>query len=191
MIQQKAAPGHPLERRRYPGTPVPGRRGPGPRPNGPASSAVLNSTGWTENRTRNSPTPLNPKKAAWAGVDTWGITSGVKDSEKLELCHKWIDFRLKKENMVIVAKEIGWAPTVDVARHAAAAVHRHPVPGSDVVHQGPVPVRRSVFARKVGAGLVRSGSRLTSLSLNSDRSGGVRRNGPPTTTRLTLDRYYD
>lgn len=57
---------------------------------------------------------LRPKEGGLGWVDTWGITSGVKDSEKLELCHKWIDFRLKKENMVIVAKEIGWAPTVDV-----------------------------------------------------------------------------
>ncbi len=57
---------------------------------------------------------LRPKEGGLGWVDTWGITSGVKNSEKLELCHKWINFRLKKENMVIVAKEIGWAPTVDV-----------------------------------------------------------------------------
>jgi len=59
---------------------------------------------------------LKPKEGGLGWVDTWGITSGVKDSEKLEVCHKWIDFRLKKENMVIVAKEIGWSPTVDVRK---------------------------------------------------------------------------
>lgn len=57
---------------------------------------------------------LKPKEGGLGWVDTWGITSGVKDSEKLELCHKWINFRLEKDNMVTVAKEIGWAPTVDV-----------------------------------------------------------------------------
>ncbi len=59
---------------------------------------------------------LKPKEGGLGWVDTWGITSGVKDSEKLELCHKWINFRLKPENMVIIAKEIGWAPTVDVRK---------------------------------------------------------------------------
>ena len=44
------------------------------------------------------------------------MTSGVKDSEKRELVHKWINFRLKPENMVVVAEEIGWAPTVDVRK---------------------------------------------------------------------------
>lgn len=57
---------------------------------------------------------LRPKEGGLGWVDTWGITSGVKSSEKLELCHKWIDFRLRKKTMVIVAKEIGWSPTVDV-----------------------------------------------------------------------------
>ncbi len=59
---------------------------------------------------------LSPKEGGLGWVDTWAITSGVKDSEKLELCHKWIDWRLKPENMAIVATEIGWAPTVDVTK---------------------------------------------------------------------------
>jgi spermidine/putrescine-binding protein len=57
---------------------------------------------------------LHPKEGGLGWVDTWCLTSGVKDSEKSELAHKWIDYRLKPENMVIVAEEIGWAPTVDV-----------------------------------------------------------------------------
>ncbi len=57
---------------------------------------------------------LRPKEGGLGWVDTWGVTSGVTDSEHLELVHRWIDFRLKPENMAIVATEIGWAPCVDV-----------------------------------------------------------------------------
>jgi spermidine/putrescine transport system substrate-binding protein len=57
---------------------------------------------------------LKPREGGLGWVDTWCITSGVQDSEKLEIAHKWIDFRLRPENMVTIATEIGWAPTVDV-----------------------------------------------------------------------------
>ncbi len=57
---------------------------------------------------------LKPKEGGLGWVDTWAITSGVKDSEKLELVHKWIDFRLDPDNMAIVATDVGWSPTVDV-----------------------------------------------------------------------------
>jgi len=57
---------------------------------------------------------LRPTEGGLGWVDTWGITSGVKSSEKLELAHKWIDFRLSRENMKHIATVIGWSPTVDV-----------------------------------------------------------------------------
>lgn len=57
---------------------------------------------------------LKPTEGGLGWVDTWGITSGVKSSEKLELAHKWVDFRLSRDNMSKIATEIGWSPTVDV-----------------------------------------------------------------------------
>jgi spermidine/putrescine-binding protein len=57
---------------------------------------------------------LKPNEGGLGWVDTWAITSGVTDSEKLEICHKWIDWRLDPANMAIVATDVGWAPTVDV-----------------------------------------------------------------------------
>jgi spermidine/putrescine-binding protein len=59
---------------------------------------------------------LKAKEGGLGWVDTWGITSGVTDSEKLELAHKWIDFRLRPENMAYIATDVGWAPTVDVRK---------------------------------------------------------------------------
>jgi len=59
---------------------------------------------------------LHPKEGGLGWVDTWAITSGVQDSEKLELAHKWINWRLKPENMAIIATKIGWSPTVDVRK---------------------------------------------------------------------------
>ena len=57
---------------------------------------------------------LKPTEGGLGWVDQWSITSGVTDSEKLEIGHKWIDFRIERESMTTVAVEIGWAPTVDV-----------------------------------------------------------------------------
>ncbi|MGH6885324.1 MAG: ABC transporter substrate-binding protein [Geminicoccales bacterium] len=57
---------------------------------------------------------LKPTEGGLGWVDQWSITTGVTDSEKLELAHEWINFRLSRENMKTVAMEIGWAPTVDV-----------------------------------------------------------------------------
>lgn len=59
---------------------------------------------------------LKPKEGGLGWVDTWCVTSGVKDSEKLELAMRWIDHRLKPENMAVIATEIGWSPCVDVRK---------------------------------------------------------------------------
>lgn len=57
---------------------------------------------------------LEPKEGGLGWVDTWCMTSGVTDQDKIDLCYEWINFRLSKQSMVTVATEIGWAPTVDV-----------------------------------------------------------------------------
>ena len=57
---------------------------------------------------------LKPTEGGLGWVDQWSITAGVTDSEKLEVAHEWINFRLAREHMRTVATEIGWAPTVDV-----------------------------------------------------------------------------
>jgi len=57
---------------------------------------------------------LRPTEGGLGWVDTWAITTGVTSSEKLELAHKWVDFRLSRDNMATIATEIGWSPTVDV-----------------------------------------------------------------------------
>ncbi len=58
---------------------------------------------------------LRPREGGLGWVDTWAITSGV-DSERMELAHKWINWRLKPENMAIIATDVGWSPTVDVRK---------------------------------------------------------------------------
>ncbi len=57
---------------------------------------------------------LRPREGGLGWVDTWNITSGVTDSERLEVAYRWINWRLKRSSMATVATEIGWAPTVDV-----------------------------------------------------------------------------
>ena len=57
---------------------------------------------------------LKPDEGGLGWVDTWAITAGVTDSEKLEIAHRWIDWRLRPENMATVATDVGWSPCVDV-----------------------------------------------------------------------------
>jgi len=59
---------------------------------------------------------LQPKEGGLGWVDTWGITAGVQSSEKLELAHEWINFRLDSQNMSHIATDVGWSPTVDVRK---------------------------------------------------------------------------
>lgn len=58
---------------------------------------------------------LHFKEGGLGWVDTWCVTSGVKD-EKLDLALEWINFRQRPENMAIIATQVGWAPTVDVRK---------------------------------------------------------------------------
>ena len=104
---------------------------------------------------------LKPTEGGLGWVDQWSITSGVTDSEKLEIAHKWIDFRLEREAMKTVAVEIGWAPHRRRSRHARRALCRHPVPERDRVDPRSLSVRRAFLAREVGAHLVGSGSGLS------------------------------
>lgn len=57
---------------------------------------------------------LKPFEGGLGWVDSWAITSGVTHSEVLELAHKWIDFRMARDNMVTIALQVGCAPAVDV-----------------------------------------------------------------------------
>jgi spermidine/putrescine-binding protein len=56
---------------------------------------------------------LKMKEGSLAWIDTWMISSGVQDSEKLELVHKWINAFLTKENMAKIVKATGFASAVD------------------------------------------------------------------------------
>ncbi len=60
---------------------------------------------------------LKSKEKGLAWIDTWLISSGVEDSEKLELCHAWINTFLAKENMGTIVQETGFSSTVDCREH--------------------------------------------------------------------------
>jgi spermidine/putrescine transport system substrate-binding protein len=56
---------------------------------------------------------MNAKEGGLAWIDTWLISSGVTNSEVLEICHKWIDTFLSKENSANVVRESGFSTAVD------------------------------------------------------------------------------
>ncbi len=65
---------------------------------------------------------LAPQEGGLGWVDTWCITSGAaEDPRRLDLSYKWINFRLEKQNMVKIARDIGWSPTVDVISELEAS----------------------------------------------------------------------
>ena len=140
----------------------------------------LTSTSSTARSTSSSSMCCSRRKAVSAGSTPGRSRSGVKDSEILELCHKWIDCRLKPENMVTVA-----------ARHRLVADRRHArarcrqryvdraVLSTDTDGDPrPLPVRCAVLAGEVGAGLVRGRGRLSRR----------RRAGPHLTTAGAVSR---
>lgn len=52
---------------------------------------------------------INPKEGALAWLDTWAMTSGVKNKE---LAEKWVDFTLKKEISGALSERQGFGNTV-------------------------------------------------------------------------------
>jgi spermidine/putrescine-binding protein len=57
---------------------------------------------------------LKPREGGLGWVDNWLVSSGVQDSEKLELCYNWMNRFLGKDNMIIVLREEGTASIIDV-----------------------------------------------------------------------------
>jgi spermidine/putrescine-binding protein len=56
---------------------------------------------------------LQPKEGGLGWIDSWQVSSGVKDPAKVELCHAWIDHYISKQSMYRVATK-GVAPCYDV-----------------------------------------------------------------------------
>jgi spermidine/putrescine transport system substrate-binding protein len=57
---------------------------------------------------------LQPKEGGLGWIDSWMVTSGVEDSEKLELCHKFMDTILKPEHMKTIAGQAGTSTCIDI-----------------------------------------------------------------------------
>ena len=56
---------------------------------------------------------LQPKEGGLGWIDSWQISSGVKDAAHLDICHAWINHYISKESMARVAAK-GVAPCYDV-----------------------------------------------------------------------------
>lgn len=57
---------------------------------------------------------LQPKEGGLGWIDSWMVTSGVEDSEKLELCQKFMDTILKPEHMQQIARQAGTSTCIDI-----------------------------------------------------------------------------
>lgn len=57
---------------------------------------------------------LQPKEGGLGWIDSWMVTSGVEDSEKLEICHKFMDTILAPEHMKQIADQAGTSTCVDI-----------------------------------------------------------------------------
>lgn len=57
---------------------------------------------------------LQPKEGGLGWIDSWMVTSGVEDSEKLEICHKYMDTILKPEHMKQIADKAGTSTCIDI-----------------------------------------------------------------------------
>jgi spermidine/putrescine-binding protein len=60
---------------------------------------------------------LKPKEGGLGWIDNWMISSGVEDSEKLEITYAWINNFLSDENMLKVLREEGTASVIDIRDH--------------------------------------------------------------------------
>ena len=56
---------------------------------------------------------LQPKEGGLGWIDSWLVSSGVKDPAMVDLCHAWIDHYISKQSMFRVASK-GVAPCYDV-----------------------------------------------------------------------------
>lgn len=57
---------------------------------------------------------LQPKEGGLGWIDSWMVTSGVEDSEKLEICHNFMNTILKPEHMKQIADQAGSSTCIDI-----------------------------------------------------------------------------
>ncbi|GGG68625.1 ABC transporter [Salipiger pallidus] len=57
---------------------------------------------------------LQAEEGGLGWIDSWMVTSGVEDSEKLEVCHRYLDTILRPEHMKAIADKAGTSTCVDI-----------------------------------------------------------------------------
>ncbi|WP_420006581.1 ABC transporter substrate-binding protein [Arenibacterium sp. LLYu02] len=57
---------------------------------------------------------LQAEEGGLGWIDSWMVTSGVEDSEKLEVCHRYLDTILRPEHMKSIADKAGTSTCVDI-----------------------------------------------------------------------------